>query len=730
MTTNEILFLLLKEALFNKSYPELPTEKDINIWYQVYSELQKQAVLGITAPVVVRHNEIPEALRNKWYALQKSFSIRYVQMAAAQNEACEILQGSGIKVAVMKGMAAAIYYPVPDYRVMGDIDLLISPNDYNTAIELLKNNGYHLLEKEGDQYHTALKKYNVLFEVHHSPAGTHIAKEGDIISEYILSGLDNIEINTIGQDQFPILPWKQNGMELIWHIRQHLYNGLGLRHIIDWMMFVNYYLDDERIREYMPDLRKCGLDQLAIVVTKMCQKYLGLSRQNITWSSGADEALCDDLMNFIMEQGNFGVKAMDEKTAKVLSGYSNPKQMWKKLQYVGETEWKALKKYPVLKPVAFIYGGVQAIKLVHGQKGGLKKLFGDLRLGQRRKKMFSKLYETSENNFFHDILVHIPLFRASDQEKNINNLHRTKGQKSQFKLFMWSMVNRINKHRGISSCLKQVSDLIAAIEDAVYDVICLIQGYRMPSKEERKLVRENVTFIYKSFERQKMATQLYRNIQKYYPGTYVIIADDSRKPLEIRGKYVTVIHLPFNSGLSYGLNQALRQVKTPYVIRLDDDHLLTRRTHVGEQMKFLKEHPEVDLVGFGLLNAVRFETPKQHIRKFYPQSMYYAPRVLKIPHLTRIDKNHLVLGKGFNLFLIETDTLRKIGYDDEIRMIDHDDFFYRAAGKIVSVVAEDTRVFHRHNLFDSHYSRYRNDTAGDANYIWISRQKQHKGKKV
>ena len=76
-----------------------------------------------------------------------------------------------------------------------------------------------------------------------------------------------------------------------------------------------------------------------------------------------------------------------------------------------------------------------------------------------------------------------------------------------------------------------------------------------------------------------------------------------------------------------------------------------------------------------------------------------------------------------NLFLIKTETLKKIGYDDNIRMIDHDDFFYRAAGNIVSVVAEDTRVFHRHNPFDSGYLRYRNDVEEDARYIWRERQK-------
>ena len=52
---------------------------------------------------------------------------------------------------------------------------------------------------------------------------------------------------------------------------------------------------------------------------------------------------------------------------------------------------------------------------------------------------------------------------------------------------------------------------------------------KKPDKKEIEQVCQNVTFVYKSFERQKMAKRLYRNIQSFYPGASVIIADDSKK---------------------------------------------------------------------------------------------------------------------------------------------------------------------------------------------------------
>lgn len=73
-------------------------------------------------------------------------------------------------------------------------------------------------------------------------------------------------------------------------------------------------------------------------------------------------------------------------------------------------------------------------------------------------------------------------------------------------------------------------------------------GWKKPGQSEIDFVRENVTVIYKSFEREKMAKRLYRNLQDYYPGIRVVIADDSSRPLDLQGDSLEIIRLPFNSG--------------------------------------------------------------------------------------------------------------------------------------------------------------------------------------
>ena len=121
---------------------------------------------------------------------------------------------------------------------------------------------------------------------------------------------------------------------------------------------------------------------------------------------------------------------------------------------------------------------------------------------------------------------------------------------------------------------------------------------------------------------------------------------------------------------------------------------MTRRTKLTEQLLFLQRHSEVDLVGFCVLNTIRCKDPDQDVSRFTSFSMRGAPMPLRIPHMTQIDGNHFVMGKVPNIILVRTEQLRKVGWDDQIRMMDHQDFFWRAAGHLVSVIALGTAVFH------------------------------------
>ena len=99
---------------------------------------------------------------------------------------------------------------------------------------------------------------------------------------------------------------------------------------------------------------------MAVNVTKMCEKHLGLPN-TIIRNSDMDYDISDELLEVFLTDGNFGRKKLSPSTeyeSKIHNAVSIIKSdgLFGYFQKSGLYNWKLCKKYPVLKPLAFIYG--------------------------------------------------------------------------------------------------------------------------------------------------------------------------------------------------------------------------------------------------------------------------------------------------------------------------------------------------------------------------------------
>ena len=621
---------------------------------EVRAELKAQAVESLTA---LAYPDDP--------GLKYRLVVQFTWMVKVQDEAVQLLQHESIPVAVIKGTASGLYYPKPYLRTYGDIDLLVQPQHYIKGLQLLKSKGWVQEGKIGDSQ-TSMHKDGLWLELHKCPPGLDKVKEGAYILETLLSSLGDIQTGLIDQPKcvFPMLPWKQNGLELIWHFREHLYNGIGLRHAIDWMMFVNAKLHtDEAFEEIRPMLEKAGLLTLAKSVARMCQIYLGLDA-SIVWCADVGVDICEDLMNFILEQGNFGHKKRNDKAAKVMSRYTTPLSFLKGMQQMGLREWSLIQKYPVLQPLAWMYSLRQgSSRYLH--KGGIKRFRDDKAEKSRRQEIFDQLYGGR--------VVSSQISKPYTIAASV-------------------LMKRI---RPLYECLARspLRGLLYYLENLYFILRYPLFGKPKMTEADRANVEQNVTFIFKSFNRQKMAKRCYRVIKAYYPKARVVIADDSEDPLQIAdlAEGDLIVHLPFNSGLSKGLIAALAEVRTPYVMRMDDDELLTPASCIHDQLSFLQQHAEVDLAGI----QAKHHHPERGAQTY---SRIRMSKRLIIPAGTVIDGREVVY-KTANVFVARSDSLREVGYDPQIYIIDHHEFFFRAAGQIVCVQDRKASIFHCHHYF-------------------------------
>ena len=191
--------------------------------------------------------------------------------------------------------------------------------------------------------------------------------------------------------EFPMLPKLANGLVLLGHVAQHLKAGLGLRQVIDWMLYVKRELSDAYWKQSFEAAAKyVGLDTAAVAVTRLCQLYLGLT-EDLQWCKGADAKICEELMESLLSSGNFDRKRGRGASVETVTSNIARKGLFRYLQTAGEHNWKAYQKHKWLKPFAWFYQICRyAKKGIQARRSG-GQLKEDLARGKQRSELLKQL---------------------------------------------------------------------------------------------------------------------------------------------------------------------------------------------------------------------------------------------------------------------------------------------------------------------------------------------------
>lgn len=349
------------------------THQKLSVCEDAYVEMNKQALVALPAQIMPLL-EMSDELRNKWKI--------DIYQQIVYNVKCRNVQKTlplSVPYVILKGTTAAQYYPQPLFRSLGDIDIMTKREDFNLACEQLLADGYKPINDLYREY--GFIKDGIKIELHRSFALLNDADQARFLDDLIL---DNI--NPTHE-----LPDLINGLVLLEHISQHLESGLGLRQIIDWMMFVDKNLSDDVWPQFRTMAKSVGLEKLAVVTTRMCSLFLGLPSRG--WSKEADFDLCTSFMDYVLSCGNFGNKMIDNENnnVSIMTYGSTPRAMLVLLQQRGVIHWKAAQKHWFLRPFAWLFQiGRYIGKIVMGRFTPVM-LINEFMESRRRSHLFNAL---------------------------------------------------------------------------------------------------------------------------------------------------------------------------------------------------------------------------------------------------------------------------------------------------------------------------------------------------
>jgi len=394
MTPEYQEFLNILSLSLHGEGDSIDSQKD---WDYIYKEGKAHAII----PLLV--GSIPNAdwgdNLNSALSIYAGNTQTFYELLDEQDKLDKILSSKDIKYAVIKGTSAAMYYPNPELRSMGDIDLLIEKFRFPEIQKLLEDQGYTLVEGLNESHrHIELQSPDgVIVEPHIKFSYSNNKAQNDYLDDLLGETINNITAQEFLGHQMYFLPELENGIVLISHINQHIGDGLGLRQIIDWMYYVERIVTDDFWNQQLaPQLNNLGFTKLAITVTAMCSKYLGLQSDASWYKSMLNDEVVDELTEYVMNHGNFGRKDFEgNQSIEVIRLFKeNPFKGLVYAQKRGEVTWVRLRKHKWLKPFAWIYQIGRWIS--KGTKGGVQLSdMSNLNTKEEQKRLFLEKLEAT-----------------------------------------------------------------------------------------------------------------------------------------------------------------------------------------------------------------------------------------------------------------------------------------------------------------------------------------------
>lgn len=276
-----------------------------------FSALAKvQGIFPVIIDTAVKNAPMPDRERLASFKRTAfSAAMNNEKLLSAQDEVIRWFDEAGISSVILKGTSASVYYPQPETRPLGDIDILVSPEDVQKAAEIIENNGYQKTEIEHG-FHIGYRKNKIVLELHYAPTDVPNSK-GGMAANAIMDGyLTNTQTKQILGHEFPALSEQNQALCLLMHMERHLLTGgIGLRQLCDWAAFISKTNDAVFENEILPLLSACGMAKFARISMKTCAMYLGIPLNHPELYRDISDEICERFMESIFASGNLGKAA-------------------------------------------------------------------------------------------------------------------------------------------------------------------------------------------------------------------------------------------------------------------------------------------------------------------------------------------------------------------------------------------------------------------------------------
>lgn len=333
MENNKQAFLELVKAGLSPAHGEgLMVQdsifKDVD-WEKVYQFAQEQSVQGPALQGIdwfkVHDSRfmVPQVLLLQWIGEVQVIEQKNRSMNAFIAELIERLRKNDIYALLVKGQGVAQCYEKPLWRSCGDVDLLLSADNYEKAKEVIMPLASEMETEYQGSKHFGMTILDIFGTSDNGRAdGWVVELHGFLrvgLPQRINRVLDDIQWDTFyggdvrswmnGNTQIFLLG-KENDIAYVFvHFLNHFYKeGVGLRQICDWCRLLWTYRNEIDKKKIESRIRKMGLVSEWKAFYNLASRYLGMPDldSRFMFHDSRYDKKADRIMDFILKSGNMG----------------------------------------------------------------------------------------------------------------------------------------------------------------------------------------------------------------------------------------------------------------------------------------------------------------------------------------------------------------------------------------------------------------------------------------
>lgn len=283
--TDHLLFALLRAALWGEALPIAEfAALSAAEWSTLYKRASAQGVLALAYDAVKglpMEVQPPRGLRLQWAVNVEQIEQRYAKQERAIGQLAAFYAAHDLPMMLLKGYGLSRNYPIPHHRPCGDADIWLYGRQAEADAYLRRERGVAIDEEK--HHHTVFTFEGVMVENHYDFLNVHSHRSNRTVEARLQAlAAEGNEPLKVGDATIYLPSADFNALFLLRHAAAHFAAAeIGLRHVVDWTMFLHRYHDRIHWAELEPFVRQVNMHRFLQALNAIAVDILGLDGQKV-----------------------------------------------------------------------------------------------------------------------------------------------------------------------------------------------------------------------------------------------------------------------------------------------------------------------------------------------------------------------------------------------------------------------------------------------------------------